>query len=184
MILYRSQGSDVLSWEGNRGSGIALALRHRFQCFIELWADRLWRWAVHQHCSWSVLLYTAVEELVYHGRRHQNVTLEMLCVQLFHYCVSCILHNLHSEFYWIGDGCLRSCILLFPLPQVCAKCVFVNSCKYSCITAWHWFQEDFPSRYFLNHLCSFCYLVVIFANHLSLDNGRSTKGKNSVLYVA
>jgi len=41
IILYRGEGAVMpCSWEGNRRSGVALAMRHRLQWFIHLRAHR------------------------------------------------------------------------------------------------------------------------------------------------
>jgi len=41
------------SWEGNRRSGLTLAMRHRLQWFIQLVRPKEGRWAPRLHSSWG-----------------------------------------------------------------------------------------------------------------------------------
>ena len=61
IIWYQSCGSDVLrlgTWEGNRRSGVALAMRHRLKWFIHLRAQGLSKGDEHPTNTVHVVWYS------------------------------------------------------------------------------------------------------------------------------
>jgi len=74
---YRCQRAMMpYGWEGNRRSGVALAMRHRLQWFIHLWAQWLMkgRWAPRLHSSkeYGTLYLTISSQTVNKERREDR----------------------------------------------------------------------------------------------------------------